>query len=125
MCGIVGVYHFDRAHPVDRVLLMAQTDTLVHRGPNDGGAWISDGVGLGHRRLSIIDLSPGGHQPMFDETGRWAIVFNGEIYNYLELRAELAESGYAFRTSSDTEVLLAAWDAPASSALRKRAHHQP
>ncbi len=109
MCGIVGVLHFDRSRPVDRARLIAQTDTLVHRGPNDGGVWVGDGVGLGQRRLSIIDLSSGGHQPLFDASGRWAVVFNGEIYNYLELRHELSAKGHRFRTDSDTEVLLYAY----------------
>ena len=106
MCGLVGVYHFDRAHPVDRALLIAQTDTLIHRGPNDGGVWVGDGIGLGHRRLAIIDLSPGGHQPLFHASGRWCVVFNGEIYNYRELKLELESAGHRFRTESDTETLL-------------------
>src|SRR5687768_6119951 len=109
MCGLVGVYHFDRSMPVDPELLIAQTDTLVHRGPNDGGAWAGEGIGLGHRRLSIIDLSPLGHQPFFDDSRRWSIVFNGEIYNYRELREELRHSGHRFRSDSDTEVLLQAY----------------
>ncbi len=108
MCGIVGVYYFDREHPVDRDLLVEQTNTLVHRGPDDGAVWIGPGVGLGHRRLSIIDLG-GGLQPMFDVTGRYCTVFNGEIYNYRELRDELGSKGYQFRTDSDTETLINAY----------------
>lgn len=114
MCGIVGL-----AGPVprgDRDLLIIQRDTLVHRGPDDAGVWWSDDgcVGLAHRRLSILDLSPAGHQPMQDESRRLSIVFNGEIYNHRELRAELESRGYRFRSTSDTEVILAAfreWDA--------------
>ena len=108
MCGIVGVYYFERDHPVDRSLLIRQADTLIHRGPDDGGVWCSSGIGLGHRRLSIIDLD-GGAQPMSDMTGRYVTVFNGEIYNYRELKQELIEKGHRFRTDSDTETLLAAY----------------
>ena len=108
MCGIVGVYNFDRLQPVDESLLVAQTDAIAHRGPDDGGVHVENGVGLGHRRLSIIDLK-GGAQPMWDLEHRLAVVFNGEIYNYRELRDELAARGHRFRTDSDTEVLLNAY----------------
>lgn len=108
MCGIVGVYYFDREHPVDQSLLVAQADTLIHRGPDDGGVWSDSGIGLGHRRLSIIDLE-GGAQPMADLSGRYVTVFNGEIYNYRELQQELSAEGHRFRTDSDTETLLAAY----------------
>jgi asparagine synthase (glutamine-hydrolysing) len=80
--------------------------TLVHRGPDDGGVWSGDRVGLGHRRLSVIDLSTAAHQPMGTEDGLVQIVFNGEIYNFQELRAQLEKAGYAFRSHSDTEVIL-------------------
>ncbi|MBL8744525.1 MAG: asparagine synthetase B, partial [Myxococcales bacterium] len=110
MCGIVAVYAFDRERPVAADKVMAQTETLLHRGPDGGGVWVGPGVGLGHRRLSIIDLA-GGAQPMFDRTGRYAIVFNGEIYNYRELRPELAAAGYPSTTDSDTETLLLAYAA--------------
>ena len=108
MCGIVGTALREPA--TDPELLVAQRDTLRHRGPDDAGVWWSDDrrVGLAHRRLSIIDLSASGHQPMQGEDGL-QIVFNGEIYNYRELRAELAGTGYPFRTATDTEVLLAAY----------------
>ena len=113
MCGIVGL-----AGPIpggDRDLLITQRDTLVHRGPDGAGVWWSDDgcVGLAHRRLAILDLSPAAHQPMQDESRRLSIVFNGEIYNYRELRTELEHRGHRFRSASDTEVILAAfreWD---------------
>lgn len=108
MCGIVGVYHFERDRPVDAARIEAQLQTIVHRGPDGGGVWTEGGVGLGHRRLSIIDLG-GGAQPMFDASGRYVTTFNGEIYNYRELRQELAGRGHHFRSDSDTEVLLAAY----------------
>jgi asparagine synthase (glutamine-hydrolysing) len=111
MCGIAGLL---TAHgfTADRVAdeLQKMTRTLVHRGPDDGGAWCdaAAGVGLGHRRLSIVDLSPLGHQPMASRSGRYTITFNGEIYNYRELRADLIALAHSFRGTSDTEVLLAA-----------------
>lgn len=104
MCGIVAV-----SGRVDRERLASATRCLAHRGPDDEGVWTDQaaGVGLGHRRLAILDLSPAGHQPMFDTTGRYGIVYNGEIYNFPELRRALERAGYAFRSRSDTEVLLA------------------
>lgn len=97
----------------ERAWLTAGRDAMAHRGPDDAGEWWADDgrVGLAHRRLSIIELSLAGHQPMRDEARGLAIVFNGEIYNFRELRDELVQCGYAFRSSSDTEVLLAAYDA--------------
>jgi len=111
MCGIVGCASSPPALLPDRVIAMR--DTMVHRGPDDAGLWSSeDGqVILGNRRLAILDLSLSGHQPMQDEAGNVTIVFNGEIYNFVELREELKAKGYRFRSSSDTEVLLAAYDA--------------
>lgn len=105
MCGIVGVYHFDPNRPIDRDLLVEQTDAIAHRGPDDGGIHAEGGVGLGHRRLSIIDLG-GGHQPMWDSERRFGVIFNGEIYNYRELMKELEGRGHRFTTSSDTEVII-------------------
>lgn len=109
MCGIVGIY--SKSPISDRGLLARMRDTLAHRGPDDAGLWWSQDrcLGLAHRRLSIIDLSPAGHQPMADQTGRLQIVFNGEIYNYQDLRRELESRGHTFRSQSDTEVLLEAY----------------
>jgi asparagine synthase (glutamine-hydrolysing) len=109
MCGISGIVTRDGGAP--RELLRSMCDALTHRGPDDAGDWWSDDgvVGLGHRRLAIIDLSPGGHQPMSGADPSVHITFNGEIYNFLELRKELAGRGHAFHTSSDTEVMLAAY----------------
>jgi asparagine synthase (glutamine-hydrolysing) len=109
MCGIAGIAA--RAPVPDRGVLGAMRDALRHRGPDDAGSWWSpDGcVGLGHRRLSILDLSPAGHQPMAAAGGRVQVVFNGEIYNFRELRDELRSAGHAFHSGSDTEVLLAAY----------------
>lgn len=105
MCGICGIVQTDGAEPIDRRAFEAMTDVLAHRGPDGRGFHFDDHAALGHRRLSIIDLA-GGHQPMYNEDGALAIVFNGEIYNYLELRPELIRRGHRLRTSSDTEVIL-------------------
>ena len=111
MCGICG--YVGKEKIADEILIRMR-DTMYHRGPDDGGIWqeASDGVavGLAQRRLSILDLSAMGHQPMFSEDGNAVIVFNGEIYNFRELRAELQDKGAAFRTSCDTEVILAAYE---------------
>lgn len=107
MCGIAGLAAPDAA--MQRPLLERMSERIAHRGPDDAGLWFSDGVALAHRRLSIIDLSPEGHQPMLSLCGRYAITFNGEIYNYVELRRELETLGDRFRGASDTEVLLAAY----------------
>ncbi|MEZ5710789.1 MAG: amidotransferase 1, exosortase A system-associated [Blastomonas sp.] len=108
MCGIAGIFHLETAKPVDPARLKAMSDAIVHRGPDGEGQWIAPGIGLGHRRLSIIDLA-GGAQPMASADDAQIIVFNGEIYNFIEVRKELEACGHAFRTSSDTEVILAAW----------------
>ncbi|MCL4674433.1 MAG: asparagine synthase (glutamine-hydrolyzing), partial [Sphingomonadaceae bacterium] len=108
MCGIAGLFHCGTMKPVDPMRVEAMTDALVHRGPDGGGVWTAPGVGLGHRRLSIIDIA-GSPQPMHAPDGRAVIVFNGEIYNFRELRRELEAGGAVFRTDGDTEVILAAW----------------
>jgi asparagine synthase (glutamine-hydrolysing) len=105
MCGICGQFHFEAARPVDPALLNAMTDTMTHRGPDDRGTYFGESVGLGFRRLSIIDLS-GGRQPMSDRDERVWVAFNGEIYNFKQLRAELESHGHRFRTNSDTEVIV-------------------
>ena len=108
MCGIAGLYHPVTPKPVERQRVAAMTDALAHRGPDGADVWIAHGIGLGHRRLSIIDVA-GSPQPMAIEDDRLVIVFNGEIYNFRELRAELIARGAVFRTSGDTEVLLHGW----------------
>jgi len=107
MCGICGTAGF-----VDRDLLEGMTAALLHRGPDDGGVWFSHeaGIGLGNRRLAIIDLTPGGHQPMSNAAGDVWLTYNGETYNFPELRAELTARGYPFRSRSDTEVVLAGYE---------------
>jgi asparagine synthase (glutamine-hydrolysing) len=109
MCGIVGIA--SNTAQTQRAWLAIGRDAMTHRGPDDAGEWWSaDGrVGLAHRRLSIIDLSPAGHQPMHDPTGALSIVFNGEIYNFAELRKQLIALGHGFKSHSDTEVILVAY----------------
>ena len=112
MCGIVAV--LDPTRELNPEILAAMRDRLAHRGPDGYRSWVGESslglVGLGHRRLAIIDLNERAAQPMFDRTGELAIVYNGEIYNYIELRQELETEGAAFSTPSDTEVLLAAYE---------------
>jgi len=108
MCGITGIFNVDGS-PVSINVLKRMTDAVRHRGPDGEGFWTSSFVGLGHRRLAILDLSPAGHQPMQSPDGRLVLVFNGEIYNFQELRVELESLGHAFRSRTDTEVLLAAY----------------
>src|SRR5213595_3832515 len=105
MCGITGQYNFERHEPVERETIVRMSRSIAHRGPDDEGFFIAGPVGLGFRRLSIIDLA-GGHQPMSDVEETVWIIFNGEIYNYKELRAELQSKGHEFRTNSDTEVII-------------------
>src|SRR5439155_22310651 len=105
MCGIAGKFNFDPARPVDRARLTAMTSVVAHRGPDSDGFYSGSGVGLGHRRLSIIDLSTG-DQPMTNEDRSVWVVFNGEIYNFAEVRSELETFGHRFRTHSDTEVIV-------------------
>jgi asparagine synthase (glutamine-hydrolysing) len=105
MCGICGQFNFVRQEPVEPSIIQRMTQTMVHRGPDDKGYFISGSVALGFRRLSIIDLA-GGHQPMSDAEERVWVILNGEIYNFKELREELEQRGYLFRTRSDTEVII-------------------
>jgi len=106
MCGICGIYYLDRERRVDEVILTRMMRSLRHRGPDDEGFYLDGNLGLGHQRLSIIDPSPLGHQPMSNEDNSLWIVCNGEIYNYLELRQSLLARGHRFRSHSDTEVIL-------------------
>jgi asparagine synthase (glutamine-hydrolysing) len=106
MCGITGIYAFNEIGRFFTINMFAATDALSQRGPDSSGTFTHGYVGLGHRRLSIIDTSTDGRQPMTDQTERYTIVFNGEIFNFPELKQQLAAKGYAFRSSSDTEVLL-------------------
>jgi len=105
MCGIVGIVHSDPAHPVSSAVLARMLGAIRHRGPDDEGTHVVGPVGLGMRRLSIIDLAHG-HQPIYDESGERVLVFNGEIYNYRSLRAELSARGHELRTASDTETIV-------------------
>jgi asparagine synthase (glutamine-hydrolysing) len=119
MCGIAGILNLD-GEPASPVIIKRMTDALAHRGPDGEGSYVVENLGLGHRRLAIIDLSPAGHQPMLTRDGRYAITYNGEIYNFQELRAELETLGYQFRSRTDSEVLLYAlahWGAGALERL--------
>src|SRR5213079_1069352 len=105
MCGIAGQFKFLRREPVERETIVRMARSIAHRGPDDEGYFVAGPVGLGFRRLSIIDLA-GGHQPMSDAEETVWVIFNDEIYNYRELRAELQSKGHQFRTNSDTEVII-------------------
>ena len=105
MCGVTGLINFNDA-PVSPAVLQRMTDAIAHRGPDGEGHWIEGNVAMGHRRLAIIDLSPAGHQPMICQNHRFVLSFNGEIYNFRELRAELLAAGYWFRSQTDSEVVL-------------------
>jgi asparagine synthase (glutamine-hydrolysing) len=108
MCGIAGIFHPGVPKPVDPARVATMCDVMAHRGPDGSGVWTAPGIGLGHRRLSVIDID-GGAQPMLTPDQRIAVTYNGEIYNFLELRAELEAKGHVFETESDTEVILAGW----------------
>src|SRR5450759_5983954 len=116
MCGIAGFVRLDQ--PAQPSLVEAMCDQIRHRGPDDEGVYVDGGCGIGMRRLSIIDLSTG-HQPMSNEDGSVWIVFNGEIYNYQELRAGLMERGHRFQTSSDTETLVHLYEQEGVEGLKR------
>jgi asparagine synthase (glutamine-hydrolysing) len=118
MCGIAGLINLDGG-PVTTVVLKKMTDAIAHRGPDGEGQWVDRNIGLGHRRLAIIDLTPAGHQPMVSSDQRYVISYNGEIYNYRELRVDLESQGYRFSSESDTEVLLCAISAWGTKALNR------
>ena len=111
MCGIAGWVNFS-GKPVIKETLENMADAIAHRGPDGEGYWVNENrnIGFAHRRLAIIDLTDSGKQPMHYVDGRYTITFNGEIYNYVELREELKKSGYKFVSQSDTEVILALYD---------------
>jgi len=106
MCGIAGIYNYKSKEPVDSRLLQNMSNLIAHRGPDDSGAYIKDQIGLAHRRLSIIDLSPLGHQPLSNHDGTVWITYNGECYNYKDFYPLLKEKGYVFKSNSDTEVIV-------------------
>src|SRR6059036_1193638 len=105
MCGIAGVYEHDGQRGVERLGVQAMLDAIAHRGPDDEGVHLDGALAIGSRRLSIIDVE-GGHQPIANEDGSVVVVFNGEIYNYRELRARLRAAGHVLRTASDTEAIV-------------------
>jgi asparagine synthase (glutamine-hydrolysing) len=109
MCGIAGIFDYRGQAEIDRTLLRRMTEILSHRGPDGDGYLIAPGIGLGHRRLAIVDLATG-DQPLFNEDGTICVVYNGEIYNFQPLMAELAALGHVFRTRCDTEVIVHAWE---------------
>lgn len=117
MCGIAGIIRLNKK-PVEIDEIKTMLKIIKHRGPDDEGVFVKENVGLGHVRLSIIDLSSAGHQPMFSNENRYTIIFNGEIYNYLELKEELKDS-YSFKTKTDTEVILAAYSKWGEACLSK------
>ncbi len=108
MCGIAGYFNLS-GKPASEIIVKKMTDQIIHRGPDGEGQFIDGPIGLGHRRLAIIDLSPAGHQPMISSNGRYIITFNGEVYNFKEIRIQLESLGHHFRSKTDTEVILAAF----------------
>ena len=118
MCGIVGIFDTRGAREIDPALVRRMNETQHHRGPDEGDVYTEPGVGFGHRRLSVIDIASG-QQPMFNASGTVGVVFNGEIYNYPELTEELEKLGYVFRTKSDTETIVHAWEAWGEECVHK------
>ena len=118
MCGIFGIHYFDQQRPVNEQMVLEATDVMHHRGPDDSGYFVDGSTGLGHRRLSIIDLSSG-HQPMTNENGDVIVVYNGEIYNYKEIREDLIGKGHIFRTDCDTEVIVHGYEEWGTDCLQK------
>ncbi|HXF46710.1 MAG TPA: XrtA/PEP-CTERM system amidotransferase [Burkholderiaceae bacterium] len=118
MCGITGIFDIRARRPIDAAVLMRMNESQHHRGPDETGTHIEPGLGLGHKRLSIIDLATG-QQPLFNEDGSVAVVFNGEIYNFQELIPELTALGHVFHTRSDTEVIVHAWEAWGAECVKR------
>ena len=118
MCGIAGIYHIN-GKPVSSVMLRKMTDAIAHRGPDGEGFYTDSFIGLGHRRLAIIDLSPAGHQPMITRDGQYVLSYNGEVYNFQELRLQLEALGYHFHSRTDSEVVLYAYAEWGEKALDK------
>jgi asparagine synthase (glutamine-hydrolysing) len=110
MCGFVAIFDLRGKRSIDRAMLDRMNESQHHRGPDGGGLHLAPGIGLGHRRLAIIDVASG-QQPLFNEDESVVVVFNGEIYNFQELIPELTALGHVFRTRSDTEVIVHAWEA--------------
>ena len=119
MCGICGIYHHSHQKIVDSEQIKKMCTLLIHRGPDDEGIFVQNNIGLGHRRLKIIDLSSTAKQPMSNSEQTIWITFNGEIYNYLALQKELIELGYTFYSHSDTEVLLYSYEQWNTDCLKK------
>src|SRR5262245_3222579 len=109
MCGIAGIVSSERLHPDDRERVVRMRDVITHRGPDDAGLFVDEQVALGHRRLSIVDLAAG-HQPISNESNTSWIVFNGEIYNHVAVRERLESAGHVYKTRSDTETILHAYE---------------
>src|SRR5262245_62151623 len=118
MCGIVGIFDLASRSAIDRALLRRMTDAIAHRGPDGEGFYFGPGCGFGHRRLAIIDIAHG-QQPLFNEDGSVVVVFNGEIYNFGELARELTRKGHVFKTHSDTEVIVHAWEEWGSACTKR------
>jgi asparagine synthase (glutamine-hydrolysing) len=118
MCGIAGYLNLS-GKPASEIIVKKMTDSIAHRGPDGEGQWVEGPLALGHRRLAILDLSPAGHQPMSYGDGRFVITYNGEIYNFKELRRELELEGHTFRSHTDTEVILAAYSQWGESAVAR------
>jgi asparagine synthase (glutamine-hydrolysing) len=119
MCGINGILHLQTQKKVDERLLTKMRDSLEHRGPDDKGLFIENNIGLGHRRLSILDVSSAGHQPFLSDDGRYVMTYNGEIYNFKDFYPELKSKGFDIRTSSDTEVLLKLYELHGTKMLHR------
>src|SRR4051794_29097423 len=109
MCGLAGIFDTAGARSVDEPALRRMTTAIRHRGPDGDGFHVEPGVGLGHRRLAIIDIG-GGDQPMYNEDGSVVVVFNGEVYNHNDLRPELEALGHVFQSRCDTEAIIHAWE---------------